>query len=75
MRRLRMKFRKDSEYWYVEENQVKRYELVNGDPLWIQVGDIYYSSCIEWDEEWFITLGKKKFWLHRKTQYWVLWDR
>lgn len=66
---LRLKFHTDSEYWRVYAGQMNLYELCNGDRLWIQVGESFYSTRIEWDQEWFITLGRKKFWLHRKTQY------
>jgi hypothetical protein len=68
----RMKFNRDSHYWHIYDGRVSKRELVNGDELWIQVGETYYCTHIEWDEEWFVRLGKQKFWLHHKMQYRVI---
>lgn len=67
-----LRFNRDSEYWSVCEGRQSLYDLCNGDSLYIQVGEAYYSTRIDWNEDWFVTIGKKKFWLHRKTRYRVL---
>jgi hypothetical protein len=72
MEQRELRFNADSEYWCVSEGKQNLYDLCNGDRLWIQVGESYYSTRIDWDEEWFVRLGKKKFWLHRKTRYQIL---
>lgn len=67
-----MKFNEESQYWHAYDGRQCNRQLTHGDGLWIQIGGKDYYTWIKWDEEWFITLGEIKFWLHRKTQYQVI---
>jgi hypothetical protein len=73
MDELKMKFNRNANGWYIYEGGHYLRELMHGVGLFLQVGETYYCTCIEWDdEEWFVTLGKKRFWLHHKTQYRII---
>jgi hypothetical protein len=68
-----MKFNRNANGWYIYEGGLYLRELMHGVGLFLQVGETYYCTRLEWDdEEWLVTLGKRKFWLHHKTQYRII---
>jgi hypothetical protein len=56
----------------MRESQIHFYPLHCGDPLFFELGGVFYPANLELDTEWYVAFGGTKFWLHIKTKYQVL---
>lgn len=64
-----MRFDQELDRWMIFEGEQQRYAMRCGYGIVLEVENEFFQVSLEYDTEWYVNLGKAKFWLHRKSIY------